>query len=120
MSASVSLSRGGQPSTTTPTPPPWDSPHVVMRNNCPKLFAMRGVWGKNGARSNREWRMPPACDGDGAPPVCRRRLALMSDRQARGVATQSQAESLCHYLRARANTSAVFRSEEHTSELQSR
>ena len=25
---------------TTPTPPPWDSPHVVMRNSCPKVLAM--------------------------------------------------------------------------------
>src|ERR1700722_18400416 len=47
MSASVNLSRGGQPSTTTPTPPPWDSPQVVMRNNCPNEFAISTECGKS-------------------------------------------------------------------------
>mmetsp|Transcript_20390 Transcript_20390/g.37154 ORF Transcript_20390/g.37154 Transcript_20390/m.37154 type:complete len:97 (+) Transcript_20390:1301-1591(+) len=28
--------RGGHPSRLTPTPPPWDSPHVEMRNMRPK------------------------------------------------------------------------------------
>jgi hypothetical protein len=28
--------RGGQPSMTTPTPPPWDSPKVWMRKSWPK------------------------------------------------------------------------------------
>src|SRR5436309_8948830 len=46
MSASVSLSRGGQPSTTTPTPPPWLSPQVVMRNRCPNVFATRAAYGQ--------------------------------------------------------------------------
>ena len=49
MSASASFSRGGQPSTTTPTPPPWDSPQVVTRNRCPKVFAMGRVWEKDPA-----------------------------------------------------------------------
>src|SRR5687768_8953633 len=39
-SASVSARRGGQPSTTTPTPPPWLSPQVVTRKRCPNVFAM--------------------------------------------------------------------------------
>jgi len=33
-------SRGGQPSTTTPTAPPWLSPNVEMRKICPKLLLM--------------------------------------------------------------------------------
>src|SRR5713101_9328048 len=41
MSASESVSRGGQPSTTTPTAPPCDSPQVVMRNRCPKVLPIR-------------------------------------------------------------------------------
>src|SRR5262249_19394245 len=41
MSASESVSRGGQPSTTTPTAPPCDSPQVVIRNRCPKVFPIR-------------------------------------------------------------------------------
>src|SRR5581483_10464349 len=55
MSASVSLRRGGQPSTTTPTPPPWDSPQVVMRNSWPNVFAMNRECGKTGNRSNLTW-----------------------------------------------------------------
>src|SRR5947209_3538843 len=31
---------GGQPSTTTPTAAPCDSPHVVMRKSAPKLLDM--------------------------------------------------------------------------------
>src|ERR1035438_2938506 len=42
MSFSVKHRRGGQPSITTPTPPPWDSPQVVMRKSCPNEFPMRG------------------------------------------------------------------------------
>jgi hypothetical protein len=37
----ISSSRGilgGQPSITTPTPLPWDSPHVVILNNVPKVL----------------------------------------------------------------------------------
>src|SRR5436190_13801654 len=49
MSASESSMRGGQPSTTTPTPPPWDSPQVVIRNRCPKVFATRQFAGKTPA-----------------------------------------------------------------------
>ena len=33
--------RGGQPSITTPTPPPWLSPQVVMRKISPNEFPMR-------------------------------------------------------------------------------
>jgi hypothetical protein len=29
---------GGQPSMTTPTPFPWDSPQVVILNNVPNVF----------------------------------------------------------------------------------
>src|SRR4030095_15903901 len=56
ISASDNLRRGGQPSTTTPTPPPCDSPQVVMRNSWPNEFAMEPVWGKRRARSNRPWK----------------------------------------------------------------
>ena len=35
--------RGGQPSTTTPTPPPWDSPNVVTRKTVPELDDMAPV-----------------------------------------------------------------------------
>src|SRR5439155_8310807 len=52
MSASVSSIRGGQPSTTTPTPPPWDSPQVVMRKRRPKLFGMLEQWEKRPIGSN--------------------------------------------------------------------
>ncbi len=38
ISATASGIRGGQPSTTTPTAGPWDSPKVVMRNSVPKVF----------------------------------------------------------------------------------
>src|SRR5215203_2155002 len=34
--------RGGQPSITTPMPPPWDSPNVVTRNNWPNVLPMSG------------------------------------------------------------------------------
>src|ERR1035441_4246973 len=54
VAASVDAPRGGQPSTTTPTPPPWDSPQVVMRKRCPKVFAMGLQWGRSGRRSNLE------------------------------------------------------------------
>src|SRR5437867_9608484 len=60
MSASESSRRGGQPSTTTPTPPPCDSPHVVMRNKCPNEFAIAAFCGKNEGRSNRPGRIQPA------------------------------------------------------------
>ena len=35
ISSSQRLSPAGQPSTTTPMPLPWDSPHVVIRNKLP-------------------------------------------------------------------------------------
>ena len=38
MSASVSGSWGGQPSTTQPIAGPWLSPQVVTRNRWPKLL----------------------------------------------------------------------------------
>jgi hypothetical protein len=34
--------RGGQPSITTPMPPPCDSPNVVTRNSWPKVLPMSG------------------------------------------------------------------------------
>ena len=40
MSATSSASRGGQPSTTTPTPPPCDSPKVVTRKSVPNVLAI--------------------------------------------------------------------------------
>src|SRR6185295_2471395 len=52
MSFSDNSRRGGQPSTTTPTPPPCDSPQVVIRNKWPKVFAMGEVWGKGRGGSN--------------------------------------------------------------------
>src|SRR5262249_4953172 len=39
MSASVSVMRGGMPSTTQPIAAPWLSPQVVTRNSVPQLFA---------------------------------------------------------------------------------
>src|SRR5438067_11828140 len=33
---------GGQPSITTPTPPPCDSPNVVIRKSCPKVLPIVG------------------------------------------------------------------------------
>src|SRR5438874_9906869 len=41
MSALESAIRGGQPSTTTPIPPPCDSPKVVTRKSWPKVLPMR-------------------------------------------------------------------------------
>src|SRR4051794_9795063 len=38
MSASLSLRRGGVPSTTPPTAGPWLTPQVVKRNCVPKLL----------------------------------------------------------------------------------
>ena len=38
MSASLSGSSGGQPSTTQPIAGPWLSPQVVTRNKWPKLL----------------------------------------------------------------------------------
>src|SRR5882724_7959034 len=52
MSASLNSNRGGHPSTTTPTPPPWDSPQVVMRKRCPNVFAMRGRVQEKSTRVN--------------------------------------------------------------------
>ena len=46
----VRARRGGQPSTTTPTPPPCDSPNVVMRKSVPKVLDI-------------ERRIPPRCGG---------------------------------------------------------
>jgi hypothetical protein len=37
--------RGGQPSMTTPTPAPWDSPQVLMRYRTPKLLDMTAYHG---------------------------------------------------------------------------
>src|SRR6267142_2773320 len=34
--------RGGQPSITTPMPPPWDSLNVVTRNSWPNVLPMSG------------------------------------------------------------------------------
>src|SRR5262249_3872231 len=56
MSASDKGRSGGQPSTTTPIAPPWDSPQVVTRNSCPKEFPM--------ARS----RIPHSCTMISVPP----------------------------------------------------
>src|SRR5262245_46536185 len=42
MSASDKGRRGGQPSTTAPMAPPWDSPQVVTRKSVPKVFPMAG------------------------------------------------------------------------------
>lgn len=38
MSSAVNGILGGQPSRLTPTPPPWLSPQVLMRNSLPKLL----------------------------------------------------------------------------------
>ena len=38
MSSAVKGILGGQPSRLTPTPPPWLSPQVLMRNSLPKLL----------------------------------------------------------------------------------
>ena len=40
MSASLSASPGGQPSTTAPIAGPWLSPQVVKRNTRPKLLKL--------------------------------------------------------------------------------
>src|SRR6266436_1152582 len=40
MSVSETAIRGGQPSTTTPMPPPCDSPKVVTRKSWPKVLPM--------------------------------------------------------------------------------
>jgi hypothetical protein len=38
---------------TTPTPPPWDSPQVVIRKSSPKVLPMAGGdCGKTGLASN--------------------------------------------------------------------
>src|ERR1044071_4857290 len=69
ISAGLNSSRGGQPSTTTPTPPPWDSPQLVTRNRRPKLFAMEPDWGKTAFRSNSD--RPGADHPPAAEPVPR-------------------------------------------------
>ena len=38
-SSRLSCRRGGTPSTTQPTPPPWLSPNVVTLNAVPNVFA---------------------------------------------------------------------------------
>ncbi len=43
ISSRVSFMRGGQPSSVTPTPPPWDSPQVEMRNMRPKVLPVP-IW----------------------------------------------------------------------------
>ena len=52
-SSRVSSSRGGTPSTTQPTPPPWDSPKVVTRNTRPKELPMARTPG-SGERRGRD------------------------------------------------------------------
>src|SRR2546425_42785 len=42
ISSTVNGRRGGQPSTTTPTAPPCDSPKVVTRKICPKVDPIAG------------------------------------------------------------------------------
>jgi hypothetical protein len=52
ISAVSSGSRGGQPSTTTPTAGPWLSPQVVIVKSFPKLF---------GIAARERWaRVPPS------------------------------------------------------------
>ena len=52
-SSRVSSSLGGTPSTTQPTPPPWDSPKVVTRNMRPKELPMARTPG-SGERGGRD------------------------------------------------------------------
>ena len=75
MSASVNASRGGQPSTTTPTPPPCDSPQVVMRKSWPKVFPMGARVGKIDWVVNRD----ALCSEDGI--TSRLKLFLSFDAQ---------------------------------------
>src|SRR5450631_858720 len=49
MSAAVSASRGGQPSTTQPIAAPWLSPKVVTRNKWPKLLWDMGLSLRSGS-----------------------------------------------------------------------
>src|SRR3989344_4522265 len=71
ISSSVIRIPGGQPSTTTPTAPPWDSPKVVILNNCPKLFPAifeyytLGAFLRCGAPASRS---PYAIYGSVSPP----------------------------------------------------
>ena len=50
MSSTLSGILGGQPSTTTPMPGPWDSPQVLMRKSVPKLLAIGGHVGVQGSK----------------------------------------------------------------------
>src|SRR6267142_2832448 len=53
MSFSLNSSLGGHPSTTTPIPPPCDSPQVVMRNRWPNVFPIPSLCEKTPSRSNQ-------------------------------------------------------------------
>src|SRR6187200_1872329 len=57
MSASLSSILGGQPSITTPTPPPCDSPQVVMRKSCPKLLPIRAILAA-GSENHNDSKLP--------------------------------------------------------------
>eukprot|EP00619_Florenciella_sp_RCC1007_P019286 CAMPEP_0205934230 /NCGR_PEP_ID=MMETSP1325-20131115/35750_1 /ASSEMBLY_ACC=CAM_ASM_000708 /TAXON_ID=236786 /ORGANISM="Florenciella sp., Strain RCC1007" /LENGTH=62 /DNA_ID=CAMNT_0053304185 /DNA_START=78 /DNA_END=263 /DNA_ORIENTATION=+ len=55
-------SRGGQPSSVTPTPPPCDSPHVEMRKRRPKLLPTPMVTRvRDGARVPHPTRNAATC-----------------------------------------------------------
>ena len=57
--------RGGQPSTTTPTPPPWDSPNVAIRKAFPKLLPTPGRY-RESTRAAARARYSPAHAGRAA------------------------------------------------------
>src|SRR5258706_10752419 len=80
MSASVKANRGGQPSTTTPTPPPCDSPQVVMRKRCPNVLPIGRVWGSFSRRSNRDLPSRPSIQH----PIKQTVSAKNPDRRSQG------------------------------------
>ena len=51
----------GQPSMATPTAPPCDSPHVVIRNAWPKVFPMGVSYHSRGWASTPAWNGRAAC-----------------------------------------------------------
>src|SRR5437588_11362281 len=74
MSALESAIRGGQPSTTTPIPPPCDSPKVVTRKSWPKLLPIKK---KTSTRAKVEGSpggyLKNFCTGSSVAPVYDRR-----------------------------------------------
>ena len=79
-SALLSCSRGGTPSTTQPTPPPWLSPKVVTRKAVPKVLASAVVTAVAAAAQRR---LSTRARGDACSLYCSARRVRAARRTRR-------------------------------------